>query len=543
MNWLLEPVQMSYNKFMNNLTHVNFTQNKHAFQLRMNFDVDTLIPEDSKVRLVCNIVEEMNLEPLLSTQKKKGRKPKDLVSMLKILLFCYSERIVSTRDIEDFCTYDTRAHFILQDVAAPDHSTISRFIQRIDGYATELLTQFVEMLIEEGHVNLDSIYIDGTKIESVAGRYTFVWRKTVEKNQQKLMERMIKELKLPEKTSRQKVIEAVQSEFNRIISDCKRNHVVFVHGRGKRKNQLQRDFEHYHEVLHRFEAYQEHLTILGARNSYSKTDHEATFMRMKDDHMRNGQLKPAYNIQFASNGAFIVGVMGSQKSNDLHTLIPFLEQMKPRYGNHLNKIVADAGYESVENYNYLKEHHLKSYIKPSNYEQSKKKKVRDDIGRKENMEYLPGEDAYLCKNGKKLIRVKDSTKKYVSGYEDTVRTYCCTECSDCPLNNQCIKRRKQFGQATRKYIKFSPAFENYRRESYKNITSDEGIIERMNRSIQAEGMFSKLKNGLQYVRFRHRSMRKVIADITLMAIGININKLHSKKLKNQEGVILYKKIA
>jgi hypothetical protein len=96
---------------------------------------------------------------------------------------------------------------------------------------------------------------------------------------------------------------------------------------------------------------------------------------MKDDHMRNGQLKPAYNIQFASNGAFIVGVMGSQKSNDLHTLIPFLEQMKPRYGNHLNKIVADAGYESVENYNYLKEHHLKSYIKPSNYEQSKKKKV------------------------------------------------------------------------------------------------------------------------------------------------------------------------
>lgn len=471
MNWLLEPVQMSYNKFMKNLTHVNFTRNKHAFQLRMNFDVDTLIPEDSKVRLVCNIVEEMNLEPLLSTQKKKDRKPKDLISMLKILLFCYSERIVSTRDIEDFCTYDTRAHFILQDVAAPDHSTISRFIQRIDGYATELLTQFVEMLIEEGHVNLDSIYIDGTKIESVAGRYTFVWRKTVEKNQQKLMERMIKELKLPEKTSRQKVIEAVQSEFNRIISDCKRNHVVFVHGRGKRKNQLQRDFEHYHEVLHRFEAYQEHLTILGARNSYSKTDHEATFMRMKDDHMRNGQLKPAYNIQFASNGAFIVGVMGSQKSNDLHTLIPFLEQMKPRYGNHLNKIVADAG------------------------------------------------------------------------YEDTVRSYCCTECSECPLNNQCIKRRKQSGQSTRKYIKFSPAFENYRRESYKNITSDEGIIERMNRSIQAEGMFSKLKDGLQYVRFRHRSMRKVITDITLMAIGININKLHSKKLKNQEGVILYKKTA
>lgn len=160
------------------------------------------------------------------------------------------------------------------------------------------------------------------------------------------------------------------------------------------------------------------------------------------DHMLNGQLKPAYNIQFASSGAFIVGVMGSQKSNDLHAMIPFLTQMMPRYGMHMDKIVADAGYESIENYAYLKRHGLKSYIKPVNYEQTKKRKHWQDIGRRENMEYLPEEDAYLCKNGKKLISAKDSVKEFESGFKDIIFVYRYTECANCPHNNLCIKSRK-----------------------------------------------------------------------------------------------------
>ena len=514
-------------------------------QLRMNFNVDTFIPEDSKVRLVCNIIEEMNLEPILSTCRNRGRKPVvDPVTMLKILLFCYSEGIYTTRKIEDFCIYDTRAHYLLQGQKAPDHSSINRFRNSIVDHTTELLTQFVELLLEEGHVDLKSIYIDGTKIESLAGRYTFVWRKCVEKNQAKLAERLIQELELPPKSSIHDVIQAVQDKFYQISNACKKEHIIFVSGSGKRKNPLQRDYEKYKQDIDRFTAYQKHLRILGVRNSYSKTDPEATFMRMKEDHMLNGQLKPAYNIQFASNGAFIVSVMGSQKSNDLHTLIPFLEQMMPRYGAHIKNVVADAGYESVENYAYLKEHGLKSYIKPVNYELSKKKKVREDVGRKENMTYLAEEDVYVCKNGKKLIRGKDSIQVYEYGHEDTKRVYYCSECTDCPYNKQCIKTKKDSTlQPSKKAIKFSPAFEQLRKESYDNITSDGGIVERTNRSIQAEGAFSKLKDGLEYDRFRHRGMKKVVSDMTLMALAINLNKLHSKIQKRQDGVILYKKIA
>lgn len=527
----------------NNLTHIDFTKKGHTMQLKMKFDVATNIPMDSKVRLVCNIIEEMNLSSILRTYSVKGRKPVvDPVTMLKILLFCYSEGIYSCRKIEDFCTYDTRAHFLLDGSKSPDHSTINRFRKVLENYTCDLLTQFVELLVQEGHVNLKNIYIDGTKIESAAGRYTFVWRKSVEKYQKKLKEQLIKELDLPEGSSLEYVTECANKAFNNIRNTCKSNNIVFVYGIGKRKTEYQRNYENMKEKLDKLQKYEEHLTIMGDRNSYSKTDHDATFMRMKEDHMLNGQLKPAYNIQLASSGAFIVGVMGSQKGNDLHTLKPFLEQMMPRYGGHLSNIVTDAGYESLENYAYLSDKWLRSYIKPANYETSKKKSSKEDVGKKENMLYLENEDVYVCKNGKRLVRTKNQVKKYESGYVDVLHVYKCFECTGCPYNSQCIKSKKAEG-GSEKQIKFSPAFENHRNQSTYNITTEEGIIQRINRSIQAEGMFSKLKDGLKYDRFRHRGMKGVVSDITLMSISINLNKLHSKMIKEQTGVIEYRKVA
>lgn len=509
----------------------------------MQFDVETIIPKDSKVRLVCKIVEEMNLDSILSTYSVKGRKPAvDPIILLKILLFCYSEGIYSCRKIEDFCMYDTRALYLLQGAKAPDHTTINRFRNILESSSVDLLIQFVELLISQGHVDLKNLYIDGTKIEAASGRYTFVWKKTVENYQKKLADRVIKDLQLPEDSDLIGVMQSATRHFNTIRNQCSSNSIVFVHGIGKRKHQLQREYEYFQDILEKFEKYDTHLKIMGERNSYSKTDHDATFMRMKEDHMMNGQLKPAYNIQLASSGAFIVGVMGSQQSNDMHTMKPFLEKLLPKYGKQLKNIVADAGYESVENYSYLKKVGLTAYIKPSNYETGKTKKAKRDIGKRENMTYLKDEDAYICKMGKRLNRLKDKVKIYASGFRDTIRSYGCYECMCCPYNIECTKSKKLEGSPS-KTFKYSPDFESYRRESYVNITTDEGIKQRMNRSIQAEGMFSKLKDGLKYDRFRHRGMKRVVSDLTLMSIGINLNKLHSKLLKRQEGIIEYTKTA
>ena len=216
--------------------------------------------------------------------------------------------------------------------------------------------------------------------------------------------------------------------------------------------------------------------------------------------------------------------------------------MLPAYGDRVKNIVADAGYESVENYTYLESKGLKAYIKPSNHETKDTKKVREDIGRRENMQYIEHEDTYVCKAGKKLVRGKDSIKKTVSGFEDINRSYTCYDCKGCQYTSQCIKSRKN-PDPEKKTLKFSPAFEAYRKQSAANIATEEGINERVNRSIQAEGAFSKVKDGLAYDRFRRKGMKKIVADMIMVAMGINLNKLHSKILNNQTGVIKYKKAA
>lgn len=526
---------------MTYLTQLYDTEYVPVYQLRMNFNVDMLIPEDDKVRLVCEIVDRMDLGPVLRTYSRLGRKPAlDPITYFKILLFCYSEGIYSTRKIEKFSKYDLRAHYLLNGQAAPHFTSISRFRNNLETHVEGLLQQFVEVLIQDGHVDLENVFIDGTKIEAVANRYSFVWRKSVEKYLEKLRQRMVVELLMPEQSPLEKVIERVRHMFQQAVALCEYHQVQFVHGTGKRKTQFQRDYEHYHEVLERFEQYAQHLEIMGDRNSYSKTDHDATFMRMKDDHMLNGQLKPAYNIQLASSGGFVVGAMATQRANDFHAMRPFVGQLRGTYGERLKNVVLDAGYESIENYVYLKEHSLVSYIKPANYEIKKTRKFRKDIGRRENMPYDEAQDAYVCKNGKLLKRQKDSVKKYPSGYVDTLWNYACFECGDCPYNSQCIKSKAKT-LPTKKTLKYSPAFTEYRAESQANITSSLGIDLRLNRSIQAEGMFSKLKDGLGYDRFRHKGLPNVLSEMNLMGMAININKLHAKIQRKQTGIIVYKK--
>lgn len=538
-------VSLGYNILtMNNIIPLKYTTDYPTMQLKMNLSTETYLPDDSKVFLVCNIVDNMDLEPILCTLSRKGRKPAvDPVTMLKIMLFSYSTGIYSCRKIEEFCKYDIRAMYILGGRSAPDHSTICRFFHLIEDHTEGILTQFVMMLLEDGHVDLKSIYIDGTKIESFAGRYTFVWRKATEKYCEKLRLRTAMELGLDGNTPLEEVKGTLRHRFNQVRNECKKQKIVFVHGIGKRKTELQRQYEYFDEVLTKFSKYSEYLEIMGDRNSFSKTDPDATFMRMKDDHMRNGQLKPAYNIQAASNGAFIVGVMGINRANDLNALVPFVNQLMGPYSGYMERIVADAGYESEENYLFLRDKNLESYIKPANYEQKKTRKFKKDIGRRENMKYLEKSDAYLCADNKLLIRQRDRNQKTITGYIKTTREYRCFDCTDCSLKKECIKSRKENPTYFSKTIRFSQTFEEMREISQKNIMSDEGIEERINRSIQAEGVFSKMKDGMNYVRFRHRSMKKVVADTILVALGININKLDSKLKSAREGLIKYKKPA
>ena len=338
----------------------------------------------------------MDLTPLYRSFRRAERNLVSPHQLLAILIYAYMNQIYSSRRIEEVCLRDIHFMYLLEGRPAPDHTTIARF--RRDHFAPcakEILAQMAQFLASVGAISFENLFVDGTKIEAVAGKYTFVWKKGVAKNRTKLMEKLDtflagveKEFGIHLRRGSEIRLHHLKRLRRRLKRIQREQTIIFVYGSGKRKTVLQRTMETLDSYISRLKDYTKKLHICGDRNSFSKTDYEATFMRMKEDAMKNGQLKPAYNLQYGVEASFIVWAGVYPNPTDTRTLIPFLEDFHAHIGKRSRKLVADAGYESEENYLYLREKGQTSYIKPNNYEVSKKRKWKQDIGRRENMNYL-----------------------------------------------------------------------------------------------------------------------------------------------------------
>uniref|UniRef100_UPI00388E6F20 transposase n=1 Tax=Radiobacillus sp. PE A8.2 TaxID=3380349 RepID=UPI00388E6F20 len=321
------------------ITQTKYTQTAANYQLYLPLDVEEMIPADDSVRLHCLLCERMDYSELLQAYSSKGRKPAvDPVILFKVITYAASQKIYSCRDIEKACRRDINFRWLLQGYTAPDHSTISRFKQKYltDTVMEQLFFQQVVWLYQQEAITGETIYIDGTKIEAYANRYSFVWKKAITKHEAKMY---VKWQALLEQINTT-YCQVFTSPYETFLEDLKKvfdflekvqeeETIMFVYGKGKRKSVLQRYHEQVKEMLQRKEQYDASNQIMGEkRNSYSKTDHDATFMRMKDDHMRNGQLKPGYNVQAAVDAEFIVGINAFSDRNDTTTLIPMLQYLK-----------------------------------------------------------------------------------------------------------------------------------------------------------------------------------------------------------------------
>lgn len=243
------------------------------------------------------------------------------------------------------------------------------------------------------------------------------------------------------------------------------------------------------KYLDKLKEYTQKLHVCGERNSYSKTDHDATFMRMKEDAMGNGQLKAGYNVQHRVDSEYITWISISPQPTDTTTLIPFLKAAEDNLSFKYEKIVADGGYESEENYRYLMENDQAAFIKPANYEKSKTRKYKTDIGRAENMKYDETLDTYICKDGRQLTVSSVKIKKPQSGYERKTILYSCDDYRECPHKKECIKgnNSKKPLEERNKHLQVSKKFNAYRKESLERILSEEGCELRMNRAFRQKG--------------------------------------------------------
>ena len=305
--------------------------------------------------------------------------------------------------------------------------------------------------------------------------------------------------------------------------------IAFVTGKGKRKPEIQQIYEELGECAERLLQYKECFEIMGKdRNSYSKTDVEATFMRMKEDHMRNGQLKPAYNVQIAVENYFIVHTYVSCDRTDYNTLIPVLEKHKKSFGFYPESTTADSGYCSEKNLLFLKEHDITAYIKLQTHEKRKTRAYGEDIGKYYNMKRETFEDEvyYVCHDGRELRHIR-TEKKQMDGYEQTLEVYACEDCSDCPHKAECLYKYNEEKDADKnKLMKINERWEDLQEEAYANILSEKGILNRQIRSIQTEGHFGDIKENEDFRRFHYRFTEKVYKEFMLYAFGRNLNKYH-----------------
>ena len=501
--------------------------------------IDENIPSDDPVRILNAMVDNLDLSSFHKLYKELGRSPYHPRMMLKAVLYAYMNNIYSCRKIEKSLLRDI--HFIwLAGYEKPDYRTINRFRNRVKDEINGIFTQIVLILASKGFISLDVEYIDGTKIESKANRYTFVWRKNVERNRARLLEKIRILLQQIDDVVAQDnaCIENTATEFTPsmltdMISELKaslENAPTTSDKEEKKANkQKARQIRQLESQRDKLAEYNMHMKILGKRNSYSKTDPDATFMHMKEDPMGNGQLKPGYNLQIGTENQFMLDFGLYHNPTDTLTLIPFENSFHERYNRFPLEGVADSGYGSEENYRFMDENGIEAYVKYNFFhkEQRADKYVTNPF-KQENLYYNEEKDYYVCPMGQHMERTGVRHSKTESGYATESVAYRAARCEGCPLRCMCFSSKSQ-----RRTIEVNHRLKEYKQKARERLTSEKGFKHRGQRCIEPEAVFGQIKYDMGYKRFRHFGKDKVTMDFAFFAIAFNIKKMCAK-IKNQK---------
>ncbi len=492
----------------------NYNQDYYnAKQLKLPLNLGIKIPFDSEARTFDEVFHKSGVEKYLISNDK-GRIGYNLVSMLKLVLFCNMINIYSLRGMESAARNDIRLMWLTDEIK-PSHQAIGNFINNhLSKSINDIFKEINNYIIKTDNVNTDILYIDGTKIESKANKYTFIWRGSVDKFEAKLHLKITKLMKNLNKEYNPYNISFDYFDIYEtsylikiktfIEKEIKNNKITLVYGSGKRKTAQQRFFELLDEYITKLNEYKVHIDIMGKnRNSYSKTDHDATFMRLKEDYMQNQQLKPAYNLQIGVSDEYILSLMISQERSDFNTYIPFLEHYHNLYNKYPKYPVADSGYGSLYNYRYTKLKGMELFQKYGMYEKDTKDK-----------KYLLEE--YRPHN---LIKISDKVYQTKSG---EILDY---------LYTDKFGKDHYYSKILNKVKVIHEENLRYQKEAIANLTSPLGIELRIQRSIQVEGAFGVIKENYGIRRFRRGGLENVHLEMTLTAIGYNLLKFHNKRYR------------
>ena len=507
-------------------------------QMKIPVEIEKIIEITDPIYTFNEIMNNIDLSKYYKSRKSQYGRPKyDCDKMLKIALFAFMENGYSSlRDIEKLCKTDIRYIWLLDGEKAPTYVTVSNHLNDYIGdNIQKLFYDINKRLFEDEGVDLSTLYIDGTKIEANANKYTWVWKKSCIKNRNKVF---VKLTELIDEINngtlsyfnvriepREEYAVEYLEEVIRRFSSLTGTDGSYIRGRGHHKTTEQRQYDKLCEYLERLKKYAKHIEICGeSRNSYSKTDRDATFMRVKRDYMGNDQLLPAYNMQIGVCEEYIAVVDAKQYASDMDCFVPLMEKFKEGYGNYPKYPVADAGYGSYNNYLFCEQNGVEKYMKFTMFEkETKDKKYIANPYRATNFK-CDENGNLLCPEGRKFEYLYDRQVKG-NKYGRTEEIYKCESCYGCQRRGECSKGN---GDRT---IRMNRELTTIHNEVLNNLKSDLGITLRTNRSIQAEGAFGSIKWNRSYKRAQRRGIESIILEFTLISIGFNLYKYHNKKAR------------
>jgi transposase len=516
--------------------HLKYQENYTTNQLVLPLDLGIILEKDSEVYTYLELMKGIDLRKYFGRKSNTGRKPKNRVKIINAILFGYMIGYRSTRKLEEACKNDIRFMYLIEGINPPTHTTINNVMNEIKEKLDSILLEINQEIMKREKIELDKLYIDGTKIEADANKYSFKWKKSIIKFREKLYIKISKSLKeaneifkeygYKEIKEKEKYrVKDIRKLTNRLLGIIDNSAIKCVYGKGQRKAPTQKIYDKFSEYLKKLKEYKDDLDIIGPnRNSYAKTDHDATFMHMKEDHMRNAQLKPGYNVQIGVSNEYIMVIDAYQNGADQKTFKPILEKYNLMYDRYPKYPVADAGYGSYDNYKYCESKGMEKYQKYGMWAKERDSKFKKLIYNKENFKNDKSGN-YICPNNKKFEEIRRYQSSTIESDHEMIE-YECFYCSKCRQKKKCTKAKGN------RQITFIKDYTEMKEEVKQNLDSELGIELRVQRSIQVEGAFGIIKEDMKFRRFTRIGFSGIKLELNLIAIGYNLKKYHNKQYRS-----------
>jgi len=484
---------------------------------------DDLVPLNHPVRTVNTIIDQIDIAELERSYKGGGTSSYHPRMLLKVTIYAYLRNMYSSRRIEQALLENV--HFMwLSGQSNPDHNTINDFRgKRLKGKFKNIFNQVVLLLADQGILSLKELFVDGTKIEANANRYTFVWGKSIKAGKERIKKQLKELWSYVEKVYAEEQMLPNQPYFGEIDPEKVAQTIDTINEALKDKKidkKVKQKLDYAKKNWPKnLQKYNEQEAILGKRNSYSKTDPDATFMRMKDDAMQNGQLKPGYNLQASTNNQFITNYTLAQTTADTTTLKDHLKDHIESYDQTPQTLTADAGYGSEENYTDLEEKNITAFVKYNYFHKEQRdKKHRENPFHPDNLFYNKETDTYYCPMGQAMKKVGSYHSETTTGFKQQIHRYQATNCKGCPLRGSCHKAKGNRAFERNHYLV------RLKEKARTLLLSEEGIAHRKRRCWDVEAVFGNIKQNMGFKRFMLRGMDKVTTEIGLIAMAHNLRK-------------------